>query len=197
MSNSYNRNRGYSFIELIVIIGILMIVVGGSIASYTSFQDKEKVKQAALTLKSNLRLTQSKAVSGEKPILVNATPSADCKKLMGYILQFTNTYYSIQAQCTHSDGSQGNTGSETTIAIPSGMTIVPSKSSIQFYPLDQGVSDELVVSISSPTRAYQITVTKAGKIDENGYCADPSGDPLVCPTPTPTSTPTPTPTPNG
>lgn len=189
MRTFLSRESGYSFIELIVVIGILMIVVGGSIASYASFQDKEKVKQAALTLKSNLRLAQSKAVSGEKPVLPNATPSADCKKLMGYVLQFSGTFYSIQAQCTHSDGTQGNAGFETTIPVPSGVTVVPSAALIQFYPLDQGVSDELVVSISSHSHAYQITVTKSGKIDDNGYCADPSGDPLVCPTPTPTPTP--------
>lgn len=188
---------GYSFIELIVIIGILMLVVSGSIASYASFQDKEKVKQAALTLKSNLRLAQSKAVSGEKPVLSNATPSADCKKLMGYVLQFTETYYSIQAQCIHSDGTQGNAGSGTTIAIASGMNMIASVPLIQFYPLDQGVSDNLIVSVSSTTHAYQITVTKSGKIDDNGYCEAPSGDPLVCPTPTSTPTPTPTPTPSG
>lgn len=194
----YPHADGFSLMELIVVTGILMFIIGGTVASYSSFNSREKVKQVALSLKSNIRLAQSKAVSGVKPAVQNPTGSTDCQQLLGYTLTFAagNSRYTIAANCMHSDGSQGSTGMIQTVNVAGGVKIIPKTSILTFHPLAGGIKEYQVITISSANNAYQVIVNPSGEVDDLGFCNAPTGDPLLCPTPTPTPTSTPTPTPS-
>lgn len=72
-------NNGFSFIELLITVSILIAVVGGGIASYISFNDRQTVIAATKELQTILRSAQTKA-------RVRETPPA-CTQASGFPLQ--------------------------------------------------------------------------------------------------------------
>src|SRR5438552_16993434 len=60
-------NAGFTLIEVLVSIGIIGVLLGLTIPSYTAFKTNQELTQAAQTLKSNLRFAQSQALAGVKP----------------------------------------------------------------------------------------------------------------------------------
>ncbi len=106
---------GFTIIELIVSIAILLLLVGGLLASYNNYNQGQLIKQASQTVKANIRLAQSKALSAIKP-------ASGCTELIGYTVSFTQTTYSIQAQCT--EGLVG-TATQLTLAQGASFSTVP------------------------------------------------------------------------
>ncbi len=60
-------NRGFSFIELMITVSILLVVVGGGIASFITFNDRQTVATANKELQTILRSAQTKARVRETP----------------------------------------------------------------------------------------------------------------------------------
>ena len=65
---SHISSKGFSLIELLVVITIIGILTGGAIAAYSNFNQAQTVRRVALEMKSNLRETQNKAVAGKKHV---------------------------------------------------------------------------------------------------------------------------------
>ncbi|MFA4827100.1 MAG: prepilin-type N-terminal cleavage/methylation domain-containing protein [Candidatus Shapirobacteria bacterium] len=57
------KKSGFTFIELLISISIIMLLVGGVMASFNSFAVKNKLDNAKEEVMSNLRLARSYAVS--------------------------------------------------------------------------------------------------------------------------------------
>lgn len=57
---------GFTLIELLVVIAIMGILTGGAIVAYNNFSKAQTVRRAALQVKSDLRESQNRAVSGLK-----------------------------------------------------------------------------------------------------------------------------------
>ncbi len=60
------RLAGFTLIELLVVIVIIGLLTGGAIAAYNNFSRGQTVRRAALELKTGLRESQNRAVSGVK-----------------------------------------------------------------------------------------------------------------------------------
>lgn len=58
--------NGFSLIELLVVISILGLLAGLGIASFSSFNRATRLSNAASQLRSDIRLAQSRALSGDK-----------------------------------------------------------------------------------------------------------------------------------
>lgn len=88
---------GFTLIELIVSITIMMLIVGGGIASYISFNDRQTLVQAANRLEVVLRSAQSRAASGDRP--------DTCLQLTGYSVVMTagTNLLQVQAECRDPD----------------------------------------------------------------------------------------------
>ena len=69
--------KGFTLIEILVAVGIAMVIVGGVIVNYNAYNDTQKVKQVAQTLKNNLRFAQAQALAGRKP-------TSGCTTLVGF-----------------------------------------------------------------------------------------------------------------
>ncbi len=105
-----NRS-GFSFVELLVVFAILGILFSISIASYSNFQKSAYLKNAALQLKSDLRLAQNKAISGDKRLDDPPALGLKCSKvdasgrslytLVGWYLTVTegSDSYTINSTC--------------------------------------------------------------------------------------------------
>ena len=58
------KNRGFTLIELMVVVGIILIITGAAIPSLTSYMRNQAVRQAQQQIISDMRSTQVKALAG-------------------------------------------------------------------------------------------------------------------------------------
>jgi hypothetical protein len=133
-------------------------VTGLIIANYNSYNDIQTLKQAALTLKNNLRFIQSKAISGEKP-------ESGCTELLGWTILFTETSYTYQPSC-----SDGLVTPVTTVDLPSSVKFLPIPSPFSMNVLARGTSlpSDTTISLTAVGKTYQILVSPSGDINDKG-----------------------------
>lgn len=152
--------RGFTLVELLVSISIAAILFTIGYASFTKFNRRQILDQAAAELKSNLRMAQQKASSGEK--------SADCAApLEGWFASFTTNSYSIYGLCgAYKFGEKTVDLQKRKLTFPSPLT-----NPIQFKPLSLGVAFGLNAnypSVSLTLAGYSLTktvvVTSVGEI---------------------------------
>lgn len=146
--------NGFTLIELLVSVAIIMVVTGGVIVNYNTYNDAQKARQAAITVKNNLRFAQSRAYNGEKP-------DEGCTQLQGYRVTFAASSYAIQAQCT-----EGLAGDQQSVDLASGLSFSPVPGDIIFRVLTRGMDSDVTVKINGTSRSYQFGVMRSGDISE-------------------------------
>jgi len=148
-----NSALGFTLIELLVVTSIIGILFTIGMAQYMNFNRSQIVDQAALELKNNLRLAQTKAFTGEKP--------EGCPALDGYRVSFSTVSYTIQAVCG------GIVVDNKTFNLPSGVRFASVPSPILFKVLAQGTNLEnnLTISLTGFNLSRNVIVTKEGKIE--------------------------------
>lgn len=176
------KQNGFSLIELLVVVAIFLGLTGLAISNYSRFTQVERLRQAAKTFKTSLRLVQTKAASGAKP------PSG-CTTLLGYQVAFTSTSYGAQAFCR-----EGLIGPIITTALPADVLFSPIPSPFMFEVLTGTVSNTVSVTLVSVSRTYGVQVDRSGDVNDLGGVTPTPTYPTQG-TPTPIRTPTPKPTP--
>jgi prepilin-type N-terminal cleavage/methylation domain-containing protein len=160
MTSVIKKSRGFSLIELLVVISIMMLVLGGGIATYMSFNEKQTVLEATNQLRSYLLQAQSKARNG---VMINCT-----LPLKGYRVSFTNiaTPLTINVQELCDDGTpQGVVGSITTHELPQGVSI--SNFVVTYKVLHGGIvenANSIDVTVSRNNRTYQFAIKNGGEL---------------------------------
>src|SRR3989339_717881 len=90
--------QGYSLLEVLVAVTIIGILTGSSLVGYNRFQGRQGLKSAGEQLVSDLRLTQQKALSGEK---ASGWCQGAGESLTGWRLIFTSAaIYDIRGVCS-------------------------------------------------------------------------------------------------
>lgn len=149
--------KGFTLIEILVAVGIAMLVVGGVIVNYNAYNDTQNLKQAAQTLKNNLRFAQAQALAGRKP-------TSGCTTLIGFTVTFASGSYTIQAQCT--DGSAGEVKTTT---LPAGVSVSPAPSALTFQVARGSIAAAATMTLTSATKSYIVTVSENGDITDGGF----------------------------
>lgn len=95
---------GFSLIELMIVVSLFGVAASLVTASYLNFEKNQRVKNAASTLKNELRLIQNKAATGDKgPRGTVCNPSGGTTTLGGWYLKIqsgaSQTSYSIGGVC--------------------------------------------------------------------------------------------------
>jgi prepilin-type N-terminal cleavage/methylation domain-containing protein len=152
---------GFSLIELMVSVTIIGLLAGLGLVGYSDFNQREQVRQAAATLGSHLRETQSRATGGYKPA---GWCAAGGITLSAWRLRFTSsTEYVIEGVC-----SNGSISSPLTrITLPTGITKV-SGSQVEFYVLtgaSSGASFNLQGSVAGAPYIQQVNISVSGSIE--------------------------------
>lgn len=147
--------RGFSLIELMVVITLFTITTIAVTTSYISFQGREILKNAALQLKSDLRQAQNSAQTGDKVSDVSggggclSTGTTPGKLVGWYVVLGQNTSsYTIAGDClttaeTRFASKTVNLPSDVTISnITYGTGAGSSKTNVVvlFKPLDYSVT---------------------------------------------------------
>lgn len=150
--------KGFTLIEILVAVGIAMLIVGGVIVNYNAYNDTQNVKQAAQTLKNNLRFAQAQALAGRKP-------TSGCTTLIGFTVTFASGSYTIQAQCT-----EGSAGEVITTTLPSVIAFSPVPTAVTFQTLRGSIGVAAVtITLAGTTKSYQIQVSENGDMTDVGF----------------------------
>ncbi len=177
--NCRQRRQGFGLIEFLIVIAIFGLSVSLITASFLTFERNQRVKNAARQLKSDLRLAQNKASSGDKGIgtgllcLSTVTPET----LVGWYVNMTagSSSYTIAGDCLKSTG-ETSFGSKT-INLPRGVKLrastdnpagitngiyTPSSANILFQPLTNKTT---FLSLAPPFYGnYAQGIFKAGAV---------------------------------
>lgn len=146
--------KGFTLLELIIAMGIALILASGIFAAYEKFNRRERLRQAASTLKNNLRFGQSKAINGEKP-------TAGCTQLVSFVFTFSTGSYTMQAMCT-----EGLAGAITTVALPTNVMFTGSPSPLLFRVLTGTVSADKTLTVTDGTNSVSVQAKRSGDINE-------------------------------
>lgn len=66
-TDQFSKSGGFTLIEMLVVIAIIVLLVGGGIAGFLTFKDKQTILDSVKQLKTYIQLAQSYAQSGELP----------------------------------------------------------------------------------------------------------------------------------
>jgi prepilin-type N-terminal cleavage/methylation domain-containing protein len=142
---------GLTLIELMVVMAIIALLSGGSLAAYNSFNQTQTLKAAAEDLKNNLRLAQGKALSQEKP--------GGCSILDGYQVEISSSAYLIRPLCGTLPFGTGRA-----FSLPAGITLSTTASPLVFRILGGGATDAVITISGFGKPPLTVTVTKTGEI---------------------------------
>ena len=141
--------RGYTLIELLIVIVIMSLITGIGFATYRDYQRRQEVVRVARQLKSDLRMAQEYAFSGIKP-------ETNCTVLSGYafrVEQFLSQSYYVTPHCE----PEGQLSSHIKdVDMPAGITI-----SSQPYMLSPVIFKSLAHGTNmSAGNQYRIRISK-------------------------------------
>ncbi len=125
-------SKGFSLIELLVVVSIMVTLLSIGVASYNSFNRISILDGASKALRSHMRLAQAFALNGEK---IQAPAScASPLVFQGYYVSFNTSgahSYTIGQWCKHPTTGSDEFTSRTPpspITLPVGVTFSPSPS---------------------------------------------------------------------
>lgn len=146
--------RGFTFIELMVVIAISALLTAGGLAAYRGVGEKEALKQAGLSFESNLKLIQQKALAGEKPEGCSGT--LESFRVWGS----DDQTYRAQAQCSLSSPDA------ISYQLDEKIKFQTPPSPLDFTVLRNGVNgaQTIVLTTISGSFSYQVIVESSGVI---------------------------------
>ena len=162
------KKSGFTLIELIIVITVILVISVVTLLNYNSYTDRQRVKQAGLTLRSDLRLAQTKATSGQKPFICDATTT-----LESYTVTFSDcggigACYEIQPICTQSGVAVDTDDDKIRVFLPSGVSFQTTYTPISFSPVT-GVTDltaNRLILLTGAGVTYTVVITPSGSISD-------------------------------
>jgi prepilin-type N-terminal cleavage/methylation domain-containing protein len=154
------KRRGFTLIEIIVSVTLLLLLSGLFMANYNAFNNSQTVKKAASDLIANLQAARTKAASGVKPAGCGAADT-----LIGYRVSFTGTTYTVRARCLV--GATDTGFDAKTFTLPAGVTFTsPTPGVVTFYALDRGASAALTITLTDLQTTVKVSVFTSGIISD-------------------------------
>lgn len=159
-------DRGFTLVELMVVVVISALLVSGGLAAYNRYNERQLVVGAGKKLYNDIRFIQGKAAAGEKP--------ADCQEGGAYegstldryeLLVVSNDEYSLKVFCV--EGSNEYEVSLGTETLGKGVTLETSGIGTLFRVLAQGgVAEQFCVS--GYNYIYRVRVSEVGEVNDDG-----------------------------
>lgn len=151
---------GFTLLELLVVISIIVTLFGVGFANFRGFQDRQRLITARESLKSDLRYTQQQALAGIKP--------AGCTNLNGYKLERTSaTSYDISANCNETPVDIDVKNINLAAKYPG--VELSTFSFVFFNVLGRGVRSNLTITLTdtipNPDQTATVSVTMGGQIN--------------------------------
>lgn len=155
-----NKSSAYTLIEIIVVVGIMAVIMGISLAGWTSYQNREKLRTETQELVTWLRKIQTKASQGEKP-------SANCSTLDSYQIRRSGSSLNAYANCLDGSGSSLPEVQLETIEVSSDITLSGVDSFV--FQSGTGMAEGIIdggeeFSLEYAGNTADVNITTSGKI---------------------------------
>ena len=142
-------NRGFTLVEMIVVLAIMAVATSSGFVAYFKYRDKQEVARSADTLAESLRLAHRMALGGVKPQICGAN------SLEGYLVSIVDTDVMVSAKC----GSvitpiKTSTYSPEIVAVPSSF----------LFQVLSGATSSVSISLNKGEYAAQILVNESGTV---------------------------------
>lgn len=149
------RLSGFTLLELLISITIMMLMVGLGIASFITFNERQQLTGAAKELQEFFRSAQTRARTGDVP--------AGCGTFSGYNIQMAIDSSSAQMYAVCSSGNVLR--AEKTLT---GSARPTNAINMTFLNLKGGVTNSSLVVLRLPTGTltYTFRVTEGGEITQ-------------------------------
>lgn len=165
--------RGFTLIELMITITVMVILVGGSLAGFITFRENQQVLTSLKEVQQMARDAQTKARVRETPSSCNA----DGNRLQGYRLRFNSaTSVAVHPLCG-SDAQIANPGTLSELSAIqtktlSDVTLSGYPTYIDFYTLHRGLSTTSTYTIKTSGFGsdYCFDIESSGAISDVTSC---------------------------
>ena len=146
-------SAGLTLIELLVTATILVLLTGGALAAYRSFNDRQVLSAAAKETKNNLSMARNWAMTVKK-VYCSQTAA-------GYEVDFSDGSYEIKEKC-----SDGNNVVVKSFSFPEGV-VSGYTESFTFKPLTGELESgsEVEINLSYKGKTQTVTVKASGLIE--------------------------------
>jgi len=126
---------GFSIVELLLAVSIVLILAGIVFVSYRNFSSNQVLSQTASFLREDLRSAQQQTLAGEKP--------QECDIFLGYkvIFDSDNKGYQVLAECQSGQGPFAELTSKSE-KFPVGIRKNSGPNWVLFQTLEQGFSTD-------------------------------------------------------
>lgn len=154
---------GFTLIELIVAVSIMGLVMGGGIAGYRSFNERQQLITTGKEVLVALRKTQADAVAGVK------STNCQTRTLVSNTFSFAGGAYSIVENCQQG-GTTYSVPTRTEMITPT-LEIVIDRGSVIFYGQYGGVASPVQITIrkvGTTSPIYRINVNAQGTVEDLG-----------------------------
>jgi prepilin-type N-terminal cleavage/methylation domain-containing protein len=150
---------GFTLIELIVAVTIMVLLTGGGIASYISFNDNQQLEGSARQIQSYLRAAQTKARVGDRP--------EGCARLEAYKVVVPAATSQLQLLSVCDEGVETQVQVTELVNVESVSTDQGSGLDVAFKVLHGGSSFDGQVTVSSSSGRNEVfTISSGGEISD-------------------------------
>lgn len=176
MARMDKNNYGFTFLEILVVIVIIVLFSTMAVGGYTAFNENKKVDADTNQLISTLELAKKKSRAGDKSGLTQGgTDYSNCD-LDGYTVSITSSVaYELRASvCANTSGlcSIGSGCTDVTImsySLSPSMNMTPTTGSVSFTGGGLAVSgvSSITITNSKNNKSKIITISESGGIEAN------------------------------
>ena len=161
-TNQFSKTSGYTLIELLVGLSIIGLIFSFGFVNFRDFSRRQALDSAVRDIRGQLRFTQERALSGQKP---DDSSCNSPNRLEGYNFSVvTNSNYVVEAKCS------GGAVQIRDINLVENITIsTPSTNPILFKVIGQGNNIPIGTSIT-------ITITQVESGDTRDITISASGE---------------------
>ncbi len=176
MDKNKHLHAGFSFLELLIVISIMILFSTLSVGGYTAFNESKKIDSGTNELISTIELAKKKSRAGDKSGIVLAGVDQSACDLDGYkVTLLSASSYALQASmcanvspsCTLGPGCTDITIASFLTA-PS-MSLTPTTGSVEFRASGVAVSgiSSIIVTNTKSNKFKTITINGAGIVEAN------------------------------
>ncbi len=158
-----NKYRGFSLIELLVIITVIVLFLGFGMSKYNTYSQQVKLKNDAKKLVDVLELTKKKALSADL-LITPGTPNTFCSNFTGYKVSIAASSYSLNYCCSSTCSLVQNYDLSDNITVISGLgdyTFPPLMNNPNF------ISTTIRLRNSTISMCLDISISPIGIIELN------------------------------
>ena len=164
MLHKHKQKTGFTLIELLITVSITLLITGGGIAGFITFNDRQQVQTTVKNIQQLMRAAQVKARAGE-----GANDCASGGKLKGYRITSDSSFVYLHRLCMNP------TSTALRSQVPLDAVSLAQSGTVTFLSLQGGVdtggSSSITFTVSGQYSGieYEFQVLNTGEITEGSF----------------------------